>query len=182
MSPEECQALIDYCPSYLKPIVITALHTGMRKTEILSLKWKQVDMKNGLIHLSDTKSGKRRSVPINETLYITLKSIDRRLDVQYVFFNPKTGKRYADIKKAFNRAREKAGILDYTFHDNRHTFASSLVMAGVDITTVQELLGHKDIKMTLRYSHLAPAHMKKAVNILDSKLKENATVQLLYNS
>ena len=99
-----------------------------------------------------------------------------------MFFNPKTGKRYNDIKKAFNRACEKSGISDYTFHDNRHTFASSLVMAGVDLATVKELLGHKDIKITLRYSHLAPAHMKKAVNILDSKLKENSTRQILYNS
>jgi integrase len=75
LSPEECQTLIHSCDDYLKPIVLTALHTGMRKTEILKLKWKQVDMNNGFIHLSDTKSGKRRSVPINETLYKTLKSI-----------------------------------------------------------------------------------------------------------
>jgi integrase len=182
LSPEECETLINCCSDYLKPIVITALHTGMRKTEILSLKWKQVDINNGYIHLSDTKSGKRRSIPINETLYKTLKSIERRLDVQYVFFNPKTGKRYNDIKKAFNRACEKAGISDYTFHDNRHTFASQLLMGGGDLVALKEILGHADIKMTLRYSHLASAHMKKAVNILDTKLKENSTVQLLYNS
>jgi integrase len=182
LSPEDCETLINSCSDYLKPIVITALHTGMRKTEILSLKWKQVDINNGYIHLSDTKSGKRRSIPINETLYKTLKSIDRRLDVQYVFFNPKTGKRYNDIKKAFNRACEKAGISDYTFHDNRHTFASQLLMGGGDLVALKEILGHADIKMTLRYSHLASAHMKKAVKILDSKLKENSTIQKLYNS
>jgi integrase len=174
--------MINSCDDYLKPIVLTALHTGMRKTEILKLKWKQVDMKNGFIHLSDTKSGKRRSIPINETLYKTLKSIDRRLDVQYVFFNPKTGKHYNDIKKAFNRACEKAKITDFRFHDLRHTFASQLLMGGGDLVVLKEILGHADIKMTLRYSHLASAHMKKAVNILDSKLKENSTVQLLYNS
>ena len=182
LTPEECERLINSCCDYLKAIVLTALHTGMRKTEILKLKWKQVDMKNGFIHLSETKSGKRRSIPINETLYITLKSIERRLDVQYLFFNPKTGKRYNDIKKAFNSACDRAGLSDYTFHDNRHTFTSSLVMAGVDLATVKELLGHKDIKMTLRYSHLASAHMKEAVNLLNSKLKEDFTIQKLYNS
>jgi len=141
-----------------------------------------VDMKNGFIHLSETKNGKPRSIPINKTLLTTLNNITRRLDIPSVFFNPKTGKRYTDIKKAFNNACEKAGISDYTFHDNRHTFASNLVMAGVDLATLKELLGHANIKMTLRYSHLAPAHMKKAVNILDTKLKENSTVQKLYNS
>lgn len=183
LSPEECQALINSCDDYLQPIVLTALHTGMRKTEILKLKWNQVDMKNGFINLSDTKSGKRRSIPINETLYKTLKLIDRRLDVQYVFFNPATGKHYYDIKKAFNRACEKVKITDFRFHDLRHTFASQLLMGGGDLVALKEILGHADIKMTLRYSHLASAHMKKAVNILDSKLKEvNSTVQKLYNS
>jgi len=182
LSSEECQALIYSCDDYLKPIVITALHSGMRKTEILKLKWKQVDIKNSFILLSDTKSGKRRSIPINETLYTTLKSIERRLDIPYVFFNPETGKHYNDIKKAFNRACEKAGISDYRFHDNRHTFASQLLMGGGDLVALKEILGHADIKMTLRYSHLASAHMRKAVNILDSKLKEDSTVQLLYNS
>ena len=182
LSPEECERLIYSCSDYLKPIVITALHTGMRKTEILKLKWKQADMKNGFINLSDTKSGKRRSISISETLNITLKSIARRLDIQYVFFNPKTGKHYNDIKKAFNRACDKAKITDFRFHDLRHTFASQLLMGGGDLVALKEILGHSDIKMTLRYAHLASAHMKEAVNILNSKLKENSTIQKLYNS
>jgi len=99
-----------------------------------------------------------------------------------VFFNPRTRKHYADIKKAFNLACEKAKISDYTFHDNRHTFASQLLMGGGDLVALKEILGHSDLKMTLRYSHLASAHMKNAVEILDSKLKENSTVQKLYNS
>jgi len=76
------------------------------------------------------------------------------------------------------------GITEFHFHDLRHTFASHLVMAGVDLTTVSRLLGHKDIKMTLRYSHLAPHHVKKAVEVLDRALAEKterkflATVEL----
>ena len=69
----------------------------------------------------------------------------------------------------WQRAIKKSRILDFHFHDLRHTFASRLIMAGIDLTTVKELLGHKDIKMTLRYSHLSQAHIKNAVNILDKK-------------
>ena len=73
------------------------------------------------------------------------------------------------------------GIKDFHFHDLRHTFASHLVMAGVDLTTVSRLLGHKSLTMTLRYAHLAPAHMTKALEILDSTLNDKPTAQLLHN-
>ena len=94
----------------------------------------------------------------------------RRLDVPYVFYDPATGKPYQDVKRSFKTALRKTKIRDFHFHDLRHTFASHLVMAGVDITTVKELLGHKTLTMTLRYSHLAPSHKVKAVDILDNTL------------
>ena len=77
------------------------------------------------------------------------------------------GKPYQDIKRAFNSACKKAGIKGLVFHDLRHTFASQLVMAGADLTTVKDLLGHKTLSMTLRYAHLAPSHKVKAVDLLD---------------
>jgi integrase len=91
---------------------------------------------------------------------------------------------YGDIKKSFASAVKRAKIHDFKFHDLRHTFASHLVMAGVDITTVKELLGHKDIKMTLRYAHLAPSHKVKAVDVLDRAINGNkqSTIHLLYTS
>ena len=173
LSKEECQTLISGCDSHLKPIVIAALNTGMRRGEILGLKWDEhVDLKHGFILLNKTKNGDRREIPINDTLRNTLQGLTRRLDVSYVFYDPITGNPYKDVKRSFKTALKKSKIQDFHFHDTRHTFASHLVMAGVDITTVSRLLGHKSLTMTLRYAHLAPAHMQKAVNILDNALNE----------
>lgn len=180
LSTEECQNLISHCRGNTRGIVITALNTGMRKGEIIGLKWEPVDLKHGFILLEKTKNGERREIPINDTLRGVLQGISRRLDVPYVFFDATAGKRYKDIKRSFNTALRKAGIRDFHFHDLRHTFASHLVMAGVDITTVSRLLEHKTLTMTLRYSHLAPEHMTKAVNILDKTLNGNSTAQLLH--
>ncbi|MBI3814532.1 MAG: site-specific integrase [Nitrospinae bacterium] len=131
--------------------------------EILSLeREKHIDLRHGFILLDKTKNGERREIPINQTLRDTLQRIPRRLDSPYVFTDD-NGKRFRDVRKSFASALRRAGIKDFHFHDLRHTFASHLVMAGVDLTTVSRLLGHKDIKMTLRYAHLAPAHMHEAV-------------------
>ena len=208
LSKEECQTLINACDSHLKPIVITALNTGMRRGEILGLKWDEhIDLRHGFILLNRTKNGERREIPINDTLRTVLRGLTRRLDVPYVFHEKTSGNPYQDLKRSFKSALKKVetqkcpdcnyqktrlqtkedaekcphcnvkmvvikGINDFHFHDLRHTFASHLVMAGVDITTVSRLLGHKSLTMTLRYSHLAPSHMQKAVDILDSALSE----------
>lgn len=188
LSKTECQALIKACDAHLRPIVICALNTGMRKGEILSLKWDNVDLVHGFILLQITKNGERREVPINNTLMAILQDLfrgtserPRRIDIPYVFYDTRTEDRYNNVQKSFNTAMKRAGIKDFRFHDLRHTFASHLVMAGVDITTVKELLGHKTLTMTLRYAHLAPSHKAKAVNILDNTLNETSTIQKLYN-
>ena len=184
----ECQKLIDACDKHLKPIVITALNSGMRRGEILSLRWdKNIDLKNGLILLEKTKTKRRREIPINKTLRETLESLyhgtketPRRIDVLWVFHD--NGRPYKSVKRSFNSALRKANIRDFVFHDLRHCFASHLIMAGIDITTVSKLLGHQNIKMTLRYAHLAPAHLAKAVDVLDSVIngKKESTIQKVY--
>lgn len=180
LSQEECQRLIECCNPLLRPIVIVALNTGLRKDNILGLEWEtNVDLHHGFIFVTQTKNGKRLEIPMNQTtrdtltnLYRGTKERPRRIDTPFVFYDPATGKRYQDIKRSFATACRKAGIQDFTFHDLRHTFASLLVMAGADLTTVSRLLGHKDIKMTLRYAHLAPSHMANAVSMLDTVLSE----------
>ena len=163
LSKEECQALVNASPTHLKPVVVTAINTGMRKGEILSLEWERnIDLKHGFILLDVTKNGERREIPINQVLRETLQGLVRRLDTPYVFVDG-DGNRFKDVKRSFNTALRKAGIKDFRFHDLRHTFASHLVMAGVDITTIKELLGHKTLAMTLRYAHLAPTHKVKAL-------------------
>jgi integrase len=192
LNKEECQALVNASPNHLKPIVITALNTGMRKEEILSLKWDNVDLKNDFILLNITKNGERQEIPINATLHYTLAGIIRRVDVPYVFYEEaivkengkdvNKGKRYGNIRRSFTTACRKANIRDFHFHDMRHTFASQLAMAGIDLTTIKELLGHKTLTMTLRYAHLAPSHKVKAVDVLDNTINETPTIQKLYKS
>lgn len=174
LSRDECETLINACEPHLRPIVITALNAGMRRGEILGLQWdKHIDLKHGFILLDITKNGERREIPINATLKASLQGLTRRLDIPHVFYDGASGKPYKDLKKSFATACRKAGIRDFHFHDLRHTFASQLVMAGVDLTTVRELLGHKTLTMTLRYAHLAPSHKVKAVDVLDKVLTKN---------
>ncbi len=170
LSVEECRELVDCCADHLRPIVITALHTGMRASEIFGLRWEQVDLRHGLILLDITKNGERREIPIDNTLQEMFNSMPHSIESIYVFNDPKTGDPYKSVKRSFSTALRKADIRDFRFHDLRHTFASQLVMAGVDLASIKELLGHKTLTMTMRYAHLAPEHKRKAVNKLDEVL------------
>ncbi len=174
LNEEECAALIDACMPHLKPIVITAIHTGMRKGEILGLTWDRIDLRNGFILLdNNTKNGERREIPISATLKDTLETLALgNVEGYRHVFHDKDGKTYVWLKKSFAVACKKAGITDFHFHDLRHTFASHLAMAGTDLTTIKELLGHKTITMTLRYAHLAPSHKVNAIQLLDDRINK----------
>jgi integrase len=173
LSREECASLTDSCAPHLKPLVVTALNTGMRRGEIFGLTWDRVDLKHGFILLDTTKNGERREIPINGMLRAELEELAmNNVDGHRHVFHDKAGKPYQDIKRSFHSAYKTAKISDFRFHDLRHTFASHLVMAGVDITTVKELLGHKTLTMTLRYAHLAPSHKVKAVELLQAQISQ----------
>ena len=167
LSAAECRDLIAAAPKHLKPILIFALNTGCRKGEILGLTWDRVDLKHGFIRLDKTKSGTGRDIPINNTLAAMLQGLIRRVDSPLVFYNPASGGQWHDLKRPFATSCSKAKLQNFRFHDLRHTFASQLVMAGIDLTTVSRLLGHASLTMTLRYSHLAPDHLKSAVDVLN---------------
>ena len=121
----------------------------------------------GLSLLDGTKNGERREIPINDTLRL-LAGYYKTDRCPYVFYEPKHGKSLPGSQEKLPDCPQRSGIKDFHFHDLRHTFASQLVMAGVDITTVKDLLGHKRLNMTLRYAHLAPSHRVKAVDVLDT--------------
>lgn len=175
LMPDEVQRLISNCADHIRPIVIVAVHTGMRKGEVLALRRDQVNFDQGIITLTDTKNSERRDLPMNETVKATLKAIGG--DDLFFFTSTKNkGKPYVWIEMSFHQALERSGIEDFKFHDLRHTFASNLVMAGEDLNTVAELLGHKSLEMTRRYAHLSPKFKKRAVNILDQVLGETRKV------
>lgn len=167
LTKDEETALFIVLDERLKPIVICALKTGMRKGEILTLKWLNIDFKNNYIELLHTKSGKKRKIPMSKTLRKILLEIKETSTSEYVFVNPKTNKPYTDIKKAFRTALNKADIKDFVFHDLRHTFATRLIEKGVDIVVVKELLGHADISTTMIYTHSDAIRKQHAIDIID---------------
>ena len=122
--------------------------------------------------LEDSKNHERRDIPMDETVKATLQAIERKGDL--VFMNDK-GERISTttLHSNFKEALDKSGITDFHFHDLRHTFASNLIMQeGVELNDVRELLGHKSMAMTLRYSHLSPRHKTRVINILDRVMSQ----------
>ena len=169
LSREEIARLIASCNKYFKPIVICALTTGMRKSEILDLQWNEVDMNKGLIHISNTKNGRIRHIPICGLLARTLKECFEWSNGTHVFCNTDGGK-YHSIDGVWKLTLNRAGISNFRFHDLRHTAGSYLVMLGIDLVTVKEILGHRTLEMTLRYAHLSKSHVREAMEILGTKM------------
>ncbi|HBP90923.1 MAG TPA: tyrosine-type recombinase/integrase [Nitrospirales bacterium] len=163
---QEARTILEHCRGSFKALVLTTLYTGMRRGEVLSLTWEQVDLKQGVIRLTHTKNGEARDIPLNETVRSVLVGLRTRIDVPWVFHDEE-GHQFKDTRKRFEWACKQAKIPDFHFHDLRHTFASWLVMRRTPIVTVGELLGHKSLAMTMRYAHLSPAHKAEAVRSLD---------------
>ena len=146
-------------------IVLTALYTGLRKNEILGLKWKNIDFENNLIILfpEQTKNKRYHSIPMHPVLKdMLLKRKEGNADIDLVFH--RNGKPVVSIRTAFENALKRAGIVNFRFHDLRHTFATKLIRKGVDLYVVKELLNHTDVKITQRYAHLTLNEKYKAIN------------------
>ena len=158
---------------YLKPMVILSLNTGIRRGNLLSLVWGDIDLTGRIVLLRGavSKTGKTLRLRINKTAVDTLttwrkQAADKSSDA-LVFPSPKTGKRMDNFSNSWDKLLKDAQVDNFRWHDMRHDFASQLVMRGVDLNTVRELLGHSDMKMTLRYAHLAPESALRAVELLD---------------
>ncbi len=169
LSQAECQRLIDTCDPHLRPIIVTALHTGMRKSELLCLTWNRVDFDNNLIRLAKTKSGKRRNIGISTTLRGTLQSLPIT-GKDYVFVNPLTGRPYTDVKRSFRAACDRAKITDFEFRNLRDTWASQLALAGVHPKAIMRLGGWASMRMVMKYINLVDDEIQKAGIIIDERL------------
>jgi len=174
LTEEEEFKLLAESPDYLKPILITALNTGMRKGEILNLKWNQVDFNKRTVRVEHTKGGRNRIIPINDPLYqLLMKAKDLNGKNTYIFPNPKTGLPFTDVKKSFKNSCKRAGIDDLRFHDLRHTCATRLIESGTDIITIRDILGHFSVRVTQRYTHSNQNQKKEAVERLAKKSLKN---------
>lgn len=169
LTRDEYARLVSVADGYLRDFIILGVQTGMRRGELNKLRWDRVDLEQGLINLrsEDTKAGKPRSIPINQE---ARKALERR-KVQggspYVFPGTKPPYEYlADPKKSFQSACKRAELEDVTPHILRHTTASWMAMAGVPMLEIQKILGHSSMQVTMRYAHLAPSHLRSAVDAL----------------
>ena len=184
LTAAEQQALLAACSPHLFPIVALALNTGLRKGELLALTWQDVDLVRGAVTVRRSKSGKIRTVPLNAAALEALRGIEGPRQGEVFRFKGEPIK--DNVNRSFARARRAAGlervVVDELghrsfwprFHDCRHSFATDLVLAGVDLVTVKELLGHSDLSMVLRYSHPTPDSKRRAV---DALLRPNCAQQ-----
>lgn len=171
LTREEFAKVLDKADERLRPVITFAVHTGMRESEILGLQWSDVDLENRYASLYETKNSDPRKVAMNASaivaiLPLKLSKADHVFsDGQGIPFSPRT------VLWWFKQALEEAEIRDFRFHDLRHTCASWMAMAGVPVEKIQKQLGHKDIRMTMRYMHLAPDGIRSGADQLDRWFK-----------
>lgn len=160
LTEDERRRLYSACsegPWYLQPIVLVAINTGMRRGEILNLKWIDVSIENRIVRVAKSKTGRPREIPMNKLVFDLFNNIVRNEEVIF----PVIG-----FRRSWITALKTAGIQDLRFHDLRHECASQLVMSGADLRTVQEILGHSTMNMTQRYAHLSDEHKRQAMERL----------------
>ncbi len=153
---------------HLKPMVLLSLNTGMRRGELFNLRWHHANLQAKTLTVAGegAKTSETRHIPLNAEALATLQGwYDQASGTGYIFPG-EDDKPMTDVKTAWLELLKNAGIVGFRWHDMRHDFASRLVMAGVPLNTVRDLLGHADIKMTLRYAHLAPDSKAAAVELI----------------
>jgi integrase len=172
--PEFDEQFVDY----LKPMVLVSLNSGIRRGSLFGLKWGDIDFftRTMTIQPDNSKPEIAHQLPmnaiVNETLAVWKEQNAPVKDDDLVFPSPVSGGELDNVKKSWAGVLKDAGIENFRWHDMRHDFASQLVMKGVDLNTVRELMGHADMKMTMRYAHLAPSSKLRAVEVLAENVPE----------
>ncbi len=184
LSVEEERRLLENSTEWLRELIRLALHTGLRRGEILSLTWDRVNLFQKTIIVQKSKNGKPRTVPLTSVAMGILeeKAKVRSLKTNLVFTN--TVFKMIGISwvmKNFIIARGKAGLEDFHFHDLRHTFATRLAQRGVDLYTISKLLGHVNITMTARYAHHCPESLRAGIAVLENSGHDLVTVGEIRN-
>ena len=171
LTEDEVKRLIEACPPYLKPIVVTAVYTGLRKGDVLNLKWKAIDLERGIIRLTEQKTGKTRNIVLNNDMRTLLHSLPVKGDH---VFPGKDGSPFKDVKRSFQTALKDAGIeqnndrrYKIVFHTLRHTCVSLLTERGADTTMVKNYVAHASEEMTERYTHLSEEYARKTADFLN---------------
>ena len=170
LTVDEIHRFVAACPDYFKPFVIVALSTGMRRGELIGLKWKDIDLDNNIIYLENPKSGKSEEVNLDDDLKRYLIDLRKKSSLEYVFINSK-GRPYKDVRTVFKSSLRKAKIKkNITNHSLRHTFGAHHAMIGTPLPTLMKYMRHRSIEMTMRYAHLSPRHIQQRANIYQRRL------------
>ena len=179
LTEDEEGRLLANSPLWLKEIIVFALNTGLRQDELLSLEWSRVDLFRKTMFIKETKNGKPKTLPLNCVALGVLqkksgeKVISLKNDLVFTS-NAGTKINKRNLTRAFALALKRAGVMDFTFHCLRHTFATRLTRSGVDLYSISKLLGHKNMKMTQRYAHHCPESLRGCVEVLE-KVDYNLT-------
>lgn len=174
LSDEERKNLLIACEEssnpYLYAVVLLALTTGARKMEIMNLTWSDIDFEKRVIYLHETKNGEIRPLILTDHPHRVLFELFKESKGGLVFPSRRNPERSIEIKSPFNQALKRAGIVNFHFHDLRHSCASYLVMNGASLNEIAEVLGHKSLNMVKRYAHLSTSHISKVVNSMADKM------------
>ena len=169
LKEDEEQRLFANCPEFFKPILVVALQTGLRKTNIIKLRWSNINLEFRLLEITENKGNKHIKIYMNDILYELFQNLPR-IDEEFVFINPHTNKTYSNtgFKNIWTKIKDKAEVENFRFHDLRHTVGTRLAKANVPVPVIREILAHSEIKTTMRYVHTASEELQKAMNVLNS--------------
>lgn len=176
LNENERERLLDACrhseSEMLYPAVLTALLTGMRKGELLALTWDDVNLTEARITVRRSKNNETRHIPLHASLLEVFYELRTRYPFSQYVFSKSDGRSYGNWRRAFDTACRHAGITNFRFHDLRHTFGSYLGMEGFNAYTIMQLMGHKTLAMSARYTHISETQLRAAIDKIGEKMVE----------